>query len=217
MKEKEYPYIVVSRKRHREFFEDASVVVKQDKNGSVKVQKVIDPESNEVLLFCHSEKREEKEKTIHERFTANFEEALTHLASGLQIKGRMKKYDKVVEKIGRLKQKFSRVSSQYRIDVVTDEKTGNAIQLTWQRRTDQNTRKRLPGVYRLRTSHKDLDEKFLWHTYTLLTDLEAVFRSLKSELGIRPVYHQVTERVTGHLFISVLAYHLVHYIRYQLK
>ena len=74
-----------------------------------------------------------------------------------------------------------------------------------------------PGVYCLRTSHKDLDEKTLWHTYTMLTELEAVFRSLKSELGIRPVFHQVTERVTGHLFISVLAYHLVHSVRYRLK
>ena len=51
----------------------------------------------------------------------------------------------------------------------------------------------------------------------MLTDLEAVFRSLKSELGLRPVFHQKTHRVSGHLFISVLAYHLVHTIRYQLK
>ena len=63
----------------------------------------------------------------------------------------------------------------------------------------------------------ELDEDTLWHTYTMLTDLEAVFRSLKSELGMRPVFHQITKRVTGHLFISVLAYHLVHSIRYQLK
>ena len=51
----------------------------------------------------------------------------------------------------------------------------------------------------------------------MLTDLEAVFRSLKSELGLRPIYHHKTDRVSGHLFISVLAYHLVHTIRYQLK
>ncbi|NDY74606.1 transposase [Desulfobacter hydrogenophilus] len=122
-----------------------------------------------------------------------------------------------MEKIDRLKQRYSRVSGQYQIDVVKDEQTGNVVQLNWQRRTDQGTRKDLPGVYCLRTSHKDLDEKTLWHTYTMLTDLEAVFRSLKSELGIRPVFHQVTERVTGHLFISVLAYHLVHSVRYRLK
>jgi len=62
-----------------------------------------------------------------------------------------------------------------------------------------------------------LDEATLWRTYTMLTELEAVFRSLKSELGMRPVFHQITKRVTGHLFISVLAYHLLHSIRYRLK
>ena len=51
----------------------------------------------------------------------------------------------------------------------------------------------------------------------MLTEIEATFRSLKSELGLRPVYHQKEERVTGHLFITLLAYHLVHTLRYQLK
>lgn len=51
----------------------------------------------------------------------------------------------------------------------------------------------------------------------MLTDLEAVFRGLKSELGLRPVFHRQTDRISGHLFISVLAYHLVHTVRYQLK
>ncbi len=51
----------------------------------------------------------------------------------------------------------------------------------------------------------------------MLTELESVFRSLKSELSLRPIYHQGTERVTAHLFISVMAYHLVHYVRYKLK
>lgn len=57
----------------------------------------------------------------------------------------------------------------------------------------------------------------MWRTYTTLTDLEAVFRSLKTELGLRPIFHQKEERVSGHLFISLLAYHFVHVIRTQLK
>jgi transposase len=63
----------------------------------------------------------------------------------------------------------------------------------------------------------DWDESTLWNTYTMLTDLEAVFRSLKSELGLRPIYHHKSARVDGHLFISVLAYHLVHSLRIRLK
>ena len=63
----------------------------------------------------------------------------------------------------------------------------------------------------------------LWRTYTQLSQLESVFRSLKTDLGLRPVYHKVQRRVErvegveGHLFISVLAYHFVHTLRLQLK
>lgn len=217
LKQNGYPYIVVSRKRHRQFNEDSAVVVKKDKDGTVKAQKVIDLENDEVLLYCHSTQREKKEQAIKDLFTQRFEEAMAHLESGLHIKGRLKKYDKVMAKIGRLKQKYSKASKLYNIEVSLDKKSGNAVKITWIRETAPETKDGLPGVYCLRTSLIELDECTLWHTYTMLTDLEAVFRSLKSELGMRPVFHQVTERVTGHLFISVLAYHLVHSIRYRLK
>jgi transposase len=217
LKANRYPYIVVSRKRHRQFNEDEAIIVKQDKNCTVKAQKVIDSENDEVLLYCHSTQREKKEQAINNRFTVRFEETLKYLEAGLYIKRRLKKYDKVMEKIGRLKQKYSKVSKLYEIDISKDKKTGNAVKINWSRKAEPDTKDGFPGVYCLRTSHKDLDENSLWRTYTMLTDLEAVFRSLKSELGMRPVFHQVTERVTGHLFISVLGYHLVHSIRYRLK
>ena len=63
----------------------------------------------------------------------------------------------------------------------------------------------VPGVYKLRTTLTDWDDETLWRTYTMLTDLESVFRSLKSELGMRPVYHHKEDRCDGHLFITVLA------------
>lgn len=217
LKENAYPYIVVSRKRHREFNEDEAVVVKQDNNCTVKAQKVIDSDNGEVLLYCHSTAREKKEQAINDGFTAHFEEALSKLESGLQKKGCLKNYNKVLEKIGRLKQQYSKASKHYNIEVSKDEESGNAVKIIWTRQIDPETKDGLPGVYCLRTSHMELDEDTLWRTYTMLTDLEAVFRSLKSELGMRPVFHQITKRVTGHLFISILAYHLVHSIRYRLK
>ncbi len=129
----------------------------------------------------------------------------------------MKKYDKVLVKIGRLRQDYSKVSSRYTITVEKDEKSGNASSIIWQQQPAPDTTDTYPGVYCLRTSQTDWDESTLWNTYTMLTDLEAVFRSLKSELGLRPVHHQTTKRVSGHLFITVLAYHLVHVIRFKLK
>ena len=217
LRENSYPYIVVSRKHYREFNEDEAVVVKQDNECTVKVQKVIDLENDEVLLYCHSSKREKKEQAINDRFTIRFEEVICKLESGLHKKGCLKKYDKVLEKIGRLKQQYSKAAKHYKIEVSKNEKSGDAVKILWTRQPVGNTKDSLPGVYCLRTTHIEFDEATLWRTYTMLTDLEAVFRSLKSELGMRPVFHQITKRVTGHLFISVIAYHLIHSIRYRLK
>ena len=74
-----------------------------------------------------------------------------------------------------------------------------------------------PGVYCLRSSETDWDEDALWRTYTTLTDVEAVFRSLKAELGLRPIYHHKPRRADGHLFITVIAYQLVQVIRTRLR
>jgi transposase len=217
LKKEHYPYIVVSRKKHREFSEDEAVEVKKDRHCTVKVQKVMNEKSGEVELYCHSTRREQKEKAIQDRFSTRLEEGLRKLSAGLSKKGCLRKYDKVIERIGRLKQKYSKASKNYQIIVNKDEKTGNASHVTWERKQPSDSLDSYPGVYCLRTSRDDLDESMLWRTYTMLTDLEAVFRSLKSELGLRPVFHQKTRRVSGHLFITLLAYHLVHSIRVQLK
>jgi transposase len=217
LKEHQYPYLVVSRKKHREFDKALSTVVKKDDEYTVRAQKVVDEATQEVLLYCHSTRREKKDQAIGDRFVRRFEENLQKLANGLDKKRCLKKYDKVMVKIGRLRQKYSRVSRQFTISVEKDEKSGNASKITWQQQPAPDTTDTYPGVYCLRTSQTDWDEATLWNTYTMLTDLEAVFRSLKSELGLRPIHHQITRRVSGHLFITVLAYHLVHAIRFRLK
>jgi len=217
LKDNQYPYLVVSRKKHREFDESESTIVKENAEYTVKVQKVIDDESGETLLYCHSSQREKKERAIGALFSTRFEEALQYLNDGLKIKRRLKKYVKVIEKIGRLKQQFSKAAKLYTVTVTKDERSGNASKITWQRKPASDTTDTYPGVYCLRTNQSDWDESTLWKTYTMLTDLEAVFRSLKSELGLRPVHHHIAERVSGHLFITLLAYHLVHTTRHRLR
>lgn len=217
LKDHHYRYLVVSRRRHREFSEEEAVAVKIDRDCTVKVHKRINAETGEIELYCHSTAREKKEKAIANRFMTRFEEALRKLDAGLHKKGCLKKYDKVLESIGRLKRRYSKAQRHYRVTVEKDDLSGNATQINWECKLAQPFAESYPGVYCLRTNEKDLDETQLWHTYTMLTDLEAVFRSLKSELGLRPVFHQKTRRVSGHLFISLLAYHLVHTIRYQLR
>ncbi len=210
-----YRYVVVSRKRHRQFDEHEAVEIKDNGELRIRAQRVINADTGEVELYCHSSQRENKERGIQELFAQRFEAALEKLASGLHKKGTVKRYDKVLERLGGLKHKYSRAAQYYEVSVEHDEASGKATALRWQR--IKPIKETLPGVYCLRTNQDQWDEATLWHTYTMLTDLEAVFRSLKSELGLRPVFHHKTDRVSGHLFISVLAYHLVHVIRVQLK
>jgi len=210
-----YRYVVVSRKRHRQFDEHEAIEIKEDGGLRIRAQRVVNADTGEVELYCHSSQREQKEQGIQELFAKRFEAALTKLASGLHKKGTVKRYDKVLERLGRLKQKYSRAAQYYEVSVDHDEPSGKASAIHWKRiKPIEDTH---PGVYCLRTNQDQWDEATLWHTYTMLTDLEAVFRCLKSELGLRPVFHRTSKRVSGHLFISVLAYHLVHIIRVQLK
>ena len=72
-------------------------------------------------------------------------------------------------------------------------------------------------ISRLGKPYPDWSEEQLCTTYIMLTEIEATFRSLKTDLGLRPVFHHKEDSVTSHLFITLLAYHLVHTLRYQLK
>lgn len=146
-----------------------------------------------------------------------FEKGLAKLSENLCKPRGEKNIDKLSERIGRLKEKGHGIGRHYKIELTPDESGKKAISLTWEKIPIEGTQLTHPGVYCLRTNETTWDEAGLWQTYTMLTDLEAVFRSLKSELGLRPVFHSKEERAEGHLFITVLAYQAVQAIRRRLK
>jgi len=216
--EHQYRYLVVSREQCRQQFDESCAV--ETTNASqekIKIQRVLNEAGDEVRLYCHSHQRQEKEVAIAELFTKRFETGLTKLAASLTKPRGEKKRDKIQERIGRLKETSHGIARHYRIDMVLDESKEKVIALTWEKISVEGTQLTHPGIYCLRTNELNWDEATLWHTYTLLTDLEAVFRSLKSELGLRPVFHSKEERAEGHLFISVLAYQAVQVLRRRLK
>jgi len=217
--ENNFQYIVVSRERYKENPQESedAVYIKEEPGNKITASRVEDKENEEVLLYCHSEQREKKDAAIRSRFHQRFEEAVTKLHEGLSKKGCTKRYDKILESIGRIKQKNSRVAQDYEIEVTPDKDKKNATAINFKHLEKSHKKDKLSGVYCLRSNILNWTEKELWNTYVMLTDLEATFRSMKTELGLRPVYHQKEERVTAHLFITLLAYHLVHTIRYQLK
>ena len=100
--------------------------------------------------------------------------------------------------------------------MIADKSGEQATAIKWQQRPVAGSKLTHPGVYCLRSNQTDWSPETMWRTYIMLTDLEAVFRSLKSELGLRPIFHQKEHRSKGHLFITVLAYQLVQVIRRRL-
>ncbi len=211
-----YRYLVVSRSFVRQFDVTQSASIENAGGETIRLQKESSEGGKEVRLYCHSEGRERKETGIVERFTQGFEAGLQKLADGLQKPRGEKRIDRLNERIGRLKEKSRGAGQHYEISLTADE-SGKATAITWKKVPREGSMATHPGVCCLRTNETGWDEEKLWRTYITLTDLESVFRSLKSELGLRPVYHSKEDRADGHLFITVLAYQLVQFIRVGLK
>jgi transposase len=217
LREQGYRYLVVSRERHRQFDPSSASELKTASGERVSVQRVEDGEAKEVRLYCYSERRAGKETGISQRFAERFEAALQAMAEGLARPRTTKRIDKLWERIGRLKEKSHGAGQHYHIELIPDASGEKAQAIRWQRRPIDGTMETHPGVYCLRSNELTWDAEQLWRTYMMLTDLEAVFRSLKSELGLRPIFHRTEARAEGHLFITVLAYQFVQVIRQRLR
>jgi hypothetical protein len=171
-----YGYLVVSRERSRQFNADAAVSLETATQETVRCQKVITEDGQEVRLYCHSSGREQKEQAMAERFASRFEAGLDALNAGLQRPRTEKRPAKVWERIGRLKEKQHGIGQHYQIDLQTDDSGEKALSITWQKHRVPGSYIDLPGVYCLRSSQTQWTEAELWRTDMMLTDLEAVFR-----------------------------------------
>jgi transposase len=219
LREQGYQYVVVSKLRQRQFDPALATSVQSAGDVTIKLQRV-QGERGEVLLYCHSPAREEKDRAIDSAKALGLETALAKLQASLsKPTGKASTQDVAtfMQRLGRAKQRFARAAQHYEITVSTDAEGKHVTAITWDKRIKPGSAAAHPGVYCLRTTLVDQDDATLWRTYIMLTELESVFRSLKTDLGLRPVFHRIDRRVEGHLFISVLAYHFVHTLRLQLK
>lgn len=214
LREEKFHYIGVSRVRPKEPPADDLEVIRE-REGCVLVRGKAVESEGETLLYCESAGRSRKEESMKALFQKRFEEGLSAIADSLTKKRGVKDYQKVLERLGKLKGKYPSISRFYDIEVDQENEIATAIR--WSIRDQAALDFRFSGAYLLRTDRKDLKEKELWTLYNTLTRVEGAFRSLKSELGLRPVFHRVSRRIEGHLFITVLAYHLLAFIERALR
>ena len=145
------------------------------------------------------------------------EEGLDAIAQSLAKKSGVKRFDKVCERIGRLKQKYPSIHRIYQIDITKNEKD-ICTNINWKQIPKvANQKQEECGVYFLRTSLKDTEEQLIWIIYNCIRNIESAFRTLKTDLSLRPVFHQKDDATMAHLHLGLLAYWIVNTIRYQLK
>ena len=214
LKENGYCYIVVSKKKSIIIPSENDLTIEHKKNYSIKAKLIKNEETEEHELYCFSEAKSKKETSIFDQASKRYEEQLERMAAGLKKNKTKKDYAYILQRLGRLKEKYASSAKAYEVIVTSDDKKEKAVSIEWKKLPNKQ---KTPGVYCLRTNRQDLNEQTFWDIYIMLTDLEAAFRCLKTELGLRPVYHQKTKRVDGHIFITLLAYHLMHTIRCYLK
>jgi len=172
------------------------------KKSSVRVKTCRRDE--ETYALCISEQRVQKDRAIREKQEGRLLDDLKALEKRVES-GALKKPVKIGEAIGRIRERYPRVARYYRMGL-------NASHGAFEYAVDSSKyakAKELDGSYLLRSDRADLDAEELWRTYILLTRAENAFCDMKSPLCLRPVFHQVERRVDTHIFLSVLAYHLL--------
>jgi transposase len=175
----------------------------------VEVKVCRGPEGQETFLLCRSASRVEKERAMHERFSRRIEEALERLQRRIEHSHRLLDRGVIERQIGRLLQRNSRASGAFSISITEDDANDSGLMLSWRHNPEWQDWARLSeGVYILRTNVHDWSDEELWRTYIQLTEAEAAFRIHKSELAIRPIWHQKSERIQAHILVCFLGYAL---------
>jgi hypothetical protein len=219
LKAKGYDYIAVSRRKLKDYTkvdEQKGTITIYDKNENpIELQFVEKPNCDDRYLYVRSRQKAIKEASMNEHFSGRYEEDLENIKKALDKKGGTKRLEKVWERIGRLKERYPTANKHYDIMVIPDENQEKAIDIIWKR--NEIKPKQGEGVYFIRTSLQAEQEKIIWTIYNTLTEIEATFRVLKTDLALRPVFHKYDENVESHLFLGLLAYQVVATIRYQLK
>jgi transposase len=217
LRENNYSYVVSARQNAPSLELEGGLAAVGDAYDLVKAALVKSPsDSEEKWLYCESEAKAAVASKMKQSFRTRFEDDLKKISAGLLKPRGRKKYQKVLERIGRLKEKHKQISGCYEVNVLASEDGQTATSIEW-KVIEEKLSDKLTGRYFLRTNLTHLGAKDLWQLYNTLRSIEDAFRFMKSSLGLRPVYHQLGHRVDGHLWITIMAYHLIQHCLYQLK
>ena len=214
-----YQYTVIERspveKRYLEVFATAKETFERLEGRDVYVKK-IEESGDTVKVLAFSESRKQKENSMDTLKEKRFLEDIKRLDSSTK-KRTIIKSEIIHERIGRLKAKYATITKYYSITISKTDDGQKATAVSAIKKTERKHRETLTGCYVIESTQTNLSAKEIWEQYMTLVRVEGAFRDLKTELGLRPVYHQKEERTKAHIFITILAYHLLASIEHSLK
>ena len=211
-----YDYVCVSRSVPKDYSKLSvkAEAVTDNRGNKIELTKATVEGKEDNFLHIKSDQKFKKEASIDNKLTQRLEAQLQDIKDKLSKKGTLKKTEKVHEKVGKIKGKLSRIGWLYDIKYTEDKENGIVTDINWHRVKE---RERPKGEYFLRYTNKTISETEIWDVYNMTRDVEAVFRCLKTDLKIRPIHHQKDKYIEPHIWLGILAYQIVNYIRIGLK
>ena len=220
IKSKGYNYLCVSRRRltDYELADDMrTVTVLDSRKQTVSLREVKREADGDYYLEINSPGKALKESSMNRKFKERFELELAKARESLGKPRGKKNYEKVIERVGRAIGKYPSIAKYYVIEYERDEANKeNMKDIRWRIALPESVDKD-NGVYFLRTNVDKIDEKTTWNYYNLIREIECTNRQLKTDLNLRPIYHQKDKASDAHLFLGLLAYWIVNTIRHKLK
>ncbi len=220
IKSKGYNYLCVSRRRltDYELADDMkTVTVLDSRKQTISLREVKREADGDYYLEINSPGKALKESSMNRKFKERFELELAKARESLGKPRGKKNYEKVIERVGRAIGKYPSIAKYYVIEYERDEANKENMKDISRRIALPESMDKDNGVYFLRTNVDKIDEKTTWNYYNLIREIECTNRQLKTDLNLRPIYHQKDKASDAHLFLGLLAYWIVNTIRHKLK
>lgn len=231
IKEKKYPYTVITRRQSEKDYKNEFATIKQfiesnqeklpkgwesihKKENTVYITEILSNETTHVLAASIG--RIAKEQSMDTLKEQRFFQDIEKLRKSFE-KGNILIPIKIAERVGKIKAKYPTVGKYYEIEIKISDDNKKVTEIIWTKKPQREQLSTLTGCYVIETTQTGLSAKEIWSQYMQLSRVESAFQDLKSELGMRPIYHQTAHRTEAHLFISVLAYHILNSIEHVLK
>ena len=218
---KGYHYLCVSRSKLKDYQAAEgrlTVLLETKSKRQVRLKAVSTNKNTDYYLEVASEDKYETANSMRSQFEQRFELELQKIAQSAERKGGTKKAAKVHERIGRARERYPSVQYYYDIEVSLTPDNQTVTAVNWSKNEQRYAQKETSlGLYFLRTSLLLQDEVMIWNIYNTIREIESTFRTLKTDLDLRPIYHKSDAATMAHLHLGLLAYWVVNTVRCKLK